>query len=134
MIQDKKDDMSINSSSSGDRLSGRAPLFGKDIINPMPVEQDLSDRSLQSIATLDSSVRQRMRGTSGINLRADTKGEKELRKGLKRLKGRESMLIDGSRADPTVNVTGWITAQVFSCCDKIFIKICYIKYTSFPGY
>lgn len=114
MIQDKKDDMSINSSSSGGRLSVRAPLFGKDAINPMPVEQDLSDRSLQSIATLDSSVRQRVRGTSGINLRADTKGEKELRKGLKRLKGRESMLIDGSKVDPTVNVTGWIAAQVIN--------------------
>jgi hypothetical protein len=113
MIQDKVGDLSVDSSSStGRHLNARAPIFGKDAVDLLPKGQDISDRSLQSIATLDSSARQRTRGTSGINLRTDTKGEKELRKGLRRLKGRESMLIGGSKADPTVNLTGWITAQV----------------------
>lgn len=38
--------------------------------------------------------------------------DKDLTKGLKRLLGRESVLLDAYNATPESNLTAWVTAQV----------------------
>lgn len=76
--------------------------------------------SLVSIATMDSSMRGSVaplktsasRTVSGINLRTLSATDKELKKGLRKLVGKESMLLDAHNENPDTNVTAWTTAQI----------------------
>ena len=77
--------------------------------------------SLVSITTMNSSKRDprvltrltdSRRTFSGINPRSLSINDKNLKKGLHKLIGKESMLLDAHNADPEVNITAWVTAQI----------------------
>lgn len=83
------------------------------------VSGHLRDGSLISIGTMNSSKRGPAktdfsinRTASGINLRSLSVNDKELKKGLRRLIGKESMLLDAYNENPETNVTAWATAQI----------------------
>ena len=85
--------------------------------NTQQLQKANDQSSIHSISTMDSSLRKKRSvkaagATSMLDLTSNIKKEKELAKGLRKLRGKESMLIDGDLADPDSNMIGWMTSQV----------------------